>query len=245
MMLFLPSLDILTCNSANKQSFQNPTKGCFISWICPEPYPFLPPHECRQDFKRHYVRNPGGLRNHYEAFLQNKITLPAGYCSYTTTRGSKRPQVDPEFVTEITCPYGTMPLKFATENFKCWPLQRFEIRCSVQYIDCMNEKMGINVLWSIPWFHFVAKGFIFLAWAIYSTRTKIILKWGPSYQRLRLINKYKIFRTINFYQAQAINSYQGHSSSHFWQSHLFITINFYQAQINSFYWPQSISFYQA
>ncbi len=35
MMLFLPSLDILTCISANKQSFQNLTKGplCFISWI--------------------------------------------------------------------------------------------------------------------------------------------------------------------------------------------------------------------
>ncbi len=55
MMLFLPLLDILTCNSANKQSFQNPTKSlfaqcsiygpldrkafcrmlerCFISWI--------------------------------------------------------------------------------------------------------------------------------------------------------------------------------------------------------------------
>ena len=29
MMLFLPSLDILTCNSANKQSFQNPTKAHF------------------------------------------------------------------------------------------------------------------------------------------------------------------------------------------------------------------------
>ncbi len=29
MMLFLPSLDILTCNSANKQSFQNLTKGLF------------------------------------------------------------------------------------------------------------------------------------------------------------------------------------------------------------------------
>ncbi len=30
MMLFLPSLDILTCNSANKQSFQNPTKVLFV-----------------------------------------------------------------------------------------------------------------------------------------------------------------------------------------------------------------------
>ncbi len=29
MMLFLPPLDILTCNSAHKQSFQNPTKGLF------------------------------------------------------------------------------------------------------------------------------------------------------------------------------------------------------------------------
>ncbi len=29
MMLFLPPMDILTCNSSNKQSFQNLTKGPF------------------------------------------------------------------------------------------------------------------------------------------------------------------------------------------------------------------------
>ncbi len=27
--MFWPPLDILTCNSANKQSFQHPTKGLF------------------------------------------------------------------------------------------------------------------------------------------------------------------------------------------------------------------------
>ncbi len=82
-----------------------------------------------RNLKRHYARNPGGLRNHYVAFLWNihgmiDPTNPSA-CHYKPcllgiehslhcgTPLHRTHETDIKFfgcIAEITCPYGRMPL---------------------------------------------------------------------------------------------------------------------------------------
>ncbi len=59
------------------------------------------------------MRNPGGLRNHYVAFLQNMhgmglVTDPTKHFICLILNGKKGHFTH---MAEVTCPYGMMPLK--------------------------------------------------------------------------------------------------------------------------------------